>query len=105
MRIPATMALSPSGMDSSRPAMMVRALRGRHLALARGSGRALAGCPPIALLHRREALFQQLGEVDDLGPLGRALAFRRRLHLARGLVLDELHQVLAIRVLELRGLP
>src|SRR5688572_15909777 len=93
MRIPATVTWSPSGITSGGPAM-VRALAVRgSLAAARGGGGALAR-RRIALLHRGEALLQQLGEIDHLGLARGALASRRLLHVARRLLLDELHQVL-----------
>src|SRR5688572_7397143 len=106
MRIPATVTGAPSGIGSGGPPVVrspgVRlGMRGLRPALAPRRGRGpLAARRPVAFLHRRKALLQQFGEVDHLGALARRLGARLCPNLARGLLLDELEQVVAIGVLE-----
>src|SRR4051794_19315677 len=59
------------------------------------------GFGPAALSLRTEAALEERGEIDHLGLLRRALRLRLRLHLAVGLFLDHLQQVVAIGVVVL----
>src|SRR5690242_12199075 len=86
------------------------ALRGlRRDALARLAPRSLllvlvVGRRGRLAAARLEALLEQRGEVDDLR-LGAALGFRDLAHLALGLLVDHLEQVVAVGVVELGGIP
>src|SRR4051812_8016187 len=117
MKLPNLMSVVSFVLLLGRAAMAGCALRGRRLALGGLRRGALARLAPRSLVlvlvvggggsrsaARLEALLEQRGEVDHLAR-GGAPGLRHLAHLALGLLVDHLEQVVAVRVVELGRIP